>query len=368
MSQRDDADRRRAERRARRIAHGRIALAATTGLLAGAGMMLARSVRERGYRDVSGHARELSNLLALAQSIVAAPDLSSAVDRLLHAAARAARSQWSAVYLVDPINKDLVLAGSRGEAEAGVLPESIPLTSTQHVSTDRALPGSKGGPHSVLCVPMTCQGEPVGLIVTGRRISERYRPEESASVSRLAIHSSDALRRIVEIEELRGLAARDPLTGLDNKLRFLEALTEECARAARYNHPLSLLMLDLDRFKSYNDNHGHPAGDKRLQRLSEVLRKVVRASDRPSRIGGDEFAVLCPMTGLNDAVAIAERIRSMMADDPATTVSIGSATFPIDATTSESLFSIADTALYAAKRAGGDQVCSVGKATGIGQL
>jgi len=364
MTLRDEADRRRSERRARGVAHGRIALAATTGLLAGAGVMLARSVRERRHRDTGGQARELANLLALAQSIVAAPDLQTAMDLLLHAVGRAARSPWSAVYLVGPTGTELILSATRGTVDAAILPKSIPLTATLHVTTDHVLPGAKGAPHSILNVPLTCQGAPVGLVVTGRRLSERFRPDESSAVSRIAIHSSDALRRVIEIEELRSMASQDSLTGLDNKRRFLDNLAEEVARAKRYNQPLTLIMLDIGQFNAHNDAGGHLAGDARLIHLAGVMRSAIRSSDHPARLGGDEFAVICPMTGRDEAVTVASRVKAMMTDmgteskESSITVSIGTATFPDDADTGESLFSAADTALYAAKRAGGDQIGS----------
>lgn len=123
--------------------------------------------------------------------------------------------------------------------------------------------------------------------------------------------------------ELRALGAElerqsqtDALTGVCNRRAFDAQLAVELARARRYHTPLSLVMIDLDRFKQLNDRHGHPAGDEVLRRLGALLESEKRAGDLVCRYGGEEFAALLPHTGAQDALAWAERVRARLADEP----------------------------------------------------
>lgn len=165
---------------------------------------------------------------------------------------------------------------------------------------------------------------------------------------------------------LAQLAITDGLTGLYNHRYFHERLVLEGERAQRTAQPVSLLMIDVDYFKAYNDAHGHPAGDELLRQLSRVLLQGRRANDVVARYGGEEFCILLVDTPKHTAAALAERIRAQIVAEPfafeATqplrdvTVSIGVATLPDDASTADSLVSIADSALYSAKRSGRNRV------------
>jgi diguanylate cyclase (GGDEF)-like protein len=134
---------------------------------------------------------------------------------------------------------------------------------------------------------------------------------------------------------------------------------EEIYRAERTSRPLALVLIDLDGLKLINDDHGHAAGDVALKRVADVLR-ANRRTDRCARLGGDEFAVLLPDTDARAARAVAQRlcaaIRAGAQLDYAVTLSLGIAAMPGDGTTAEDLHHAADSALYAAKRRGGDQV------------
>ena len=167
-----------------------------------------------------------------------------------------------------------------------------------------------------------------------------------------------------QVDELKFLTLTDTLTGLPNRREFDARVAAEFARKQRYKQPLALLMLDVDYFKRYNDRYGHPAGDEVLQALARVLTSVVsRSSDLAARIGGEEFAVLLPDTGIDGALALAERIRLALkernlphADSsvaPYLTVSIGVAIAGTE--TLDAFISRADRALYQAKNAGRDR-------------
>lgn len=172
---------------------------------------------------------------------------------------------------------------------------------------------------------------------------------------------------------LAQLAVTDGLTGLYNHRHLHERLTLEVERSQRSGLPLSLLMLDVDHFKQFNDTFGHPAGDEVLRQLARVLTDTRRANDVVARYGGEEFAVILVDTAKFTAAKVAERVRERVIahdfSDAAQkagkiSVSIGVATFAEDGSDAEALVRSADTALYAAKRAGRNRVVLYTEALG----
>jgi diguanylate cyclase (GGDEF)-like protein len=159
------------------------------------------------------------------------------------------------------------------------------------------------------------------------------------------------------------LAMTDGLTGVLRRQPLLDHLTREVARANRTRESLSLLMLDLDDFKRYNDTFGHPAGDLVLKAVADVLRSTMPPNGIAGRYGGEEFAVILPKSSREQGAQIAERIRKLVEEaSPATgrsmTVSLGLAEFPDDAQAELELIRLADQRLYQAKRSGKNQVCA----------
>jgi diguanylate cyclase (GGDEF)-like protein len=163
-------------------------------------------------------------------------------------------------------------------------------------------------------------------------------------------------------DELKARARTDDLTSLPNFRAFRERIDGEIERASRYESHFGVLVLDLDRFKSYNDTYGHLAGNDTLQRVARAIRETVRTVDFPARYGGEEFAVIVPEIELASVAMIAERVRAAIEALPApaggasVTVSIGVAIYPEDGTTAESLFKSADERLYVAKENGRNRV------------
>jgi diguanylate cyclase (GGDEF)-like protein/PAS domain S-box-containing protein len=165
---------------------------------------------------------------------------------------------------------------------------------------------------------------------------------------------------------LEQLATRDGLTGLANRRCFDETLHAEWARALRQHQPLSLLMVDVDNFKAYNDAHGHLGGDECLKRIANAVASEMRTNDLVARYGGEEFAVILPNQSLKGAAIVAERIRcrveqlqvpSRLAPNQHVTVSIGAATALASPDTDASqLVAIADAALYRAKHMGRNRI------------
>jgi diguanylate cyclase (GGDEF)-like protein len=156
--------------------------------------------------------------------------------------------------------------------------------------------------------------------------------------------------------QLADLASIDGLTGLKNHRSFQERLKEEHGRAVRYRTSLSLLMLDVDHFKSYNDTFGHPAGDEVLRAVSKIIQQEMRTTDFTARYGGEEFVVILPNTSGDGARGLAERLRSAIEQAPwtkrAITVSIGSASLTSHIDDSADIIAQADSALYQSKHKG----------------
>lgn len=157
---------------------------------------------------------------------------------------------------------------------------------------------------------------------------------------------------------LEQLATRDSLTGLANRRCFDDTLAAEWQRALRQQLPLSLLMVDVDHFKRYNDLHGHPGGDDCLRRVATAVASEMRANDLVARYGGEEFAVILPNQDLKGAASVAERIRRRVERlHNGITVSIGAASMLASSASSPAgLLEIADAALYQAKRQGRNRI------------
>ncbi|MFZ5471891.1 MAG: diguanylate cyclase [Myxococcota bacterium] len=172
--------------------------------------------------------------------------------------------------------------------------------------------------------------------------------------------------RTAELEEanrqLEKLAVTDGLTSVYNHRRFQEVLAQEVSRSSRTKHPLSVLMIDVDHFKRFNDSMGHPAGDELLRHLASIFTTELRANDLLARYGGEEFAVILPETDKVEAVQVAERLRAAVdvqlnrAEGPRVSVSIGVASYAQDGDAPRSLLTAADRALYAAKNRGRNRV------------
>ena len=167
-------------------------------------------------------------------------------------------------------------------------------------------------------------------------------------------------------EKVASLIIREALTGLFNQVYIRQRLEEEIYRSKRYNHPLSLLMIDLDDFKALNDRFGHAAGDHLLRYFSQLILETIRPSDIAARYGGEEFLIILPETTREEAQAVAERLRKRLSlypfridsrkEDVKFTISVGISTFPEYSQSADELITLADMALYQAKKEGKNKV------------
>lgn len=212
---------------------------------------------------------------------------------------------------------------------------------------------------SCVLVPLKSRdGKVVGVIFADNHITRKPITRESFRLlAILAAHAGLAIENARLYETARQQASLDSLTQLWNRGAFDRLLMESLAHAEGSRQPMSLLLIDLDHFKEYNDRVGHPEGDQALIRVAKLLKESARSGDHAARCGGEEFALILPDTSKLNALKLAERLRvNMDTTSLPLTLSAGVATFPSDAQTAEELVRIADRALYEAKHLGRNRV------------
>lgn len=210
----------------------------------------------------------------------------------------------------------------------------------------------------VLVVPLISSDKLSGLLLLADKEEGTFEQEDE---DMLMNFSFQAFQTIAMHEEIANLAITDGLTDLNNHRHFQEKLKETAEMAKRYRIFLSLLILDVDNFKTFNDIYGHQVGDMVLKSVSATIKGHIRATDFPARYGGEEFAVIMPETSYDGAKILAERLRKRIAETPfllsdgekaLITVSIGFASIPENARDKDELMEMADKALYFAKQHG----------------
>lgn len=211
---------------------------------------------------------------------------------------------------------------------------------------------------SLLCVPLITKSEAIGVINISNKLGNKlFNKQDLEFMEALANQAAIA----IDNAKLYELATKDGLTKLYIYRHFCSLLENEFKRAQRYNHVLSLLMMDIDNFKEINDTYGHPVGDQVLREISAVIVETVRKIDIPARYGGEEFSIILPETNSKDARIIAQRLRENISKIQVTTkdggvvkptISIGISDYPGCAVDENSLVELADVALYNAKRSG----------------
>jgi diguanylate cyclase (GGDEF)-like protein len=236
------------------------------------------------------------------------------------------------------------------------------LILTANDRQEEVVAGLEAGADDYLCKPFNPH-ELQGRVRTGRRILDLQR-SLLASLNELK-QTRDELESkqtaLVDlVTDLERLATQDGLTGLKNYRAFQERLTSDFTRAQRYSHPLSLVLIDIDLFKEYNDVHGHVEGDRVLKTLARILQSHCREVDFVARHGGEEFAVIMPETDSQGARIAAERIRKAIECAPwprrKVTASFGIATLSLDITHEAEFVAKADRAMYYSKQTGRNRV------------
>ena len=242
-------------------------------------------------------------------------------------------------------------------------PLLVPDLATEHrASADDLFPGIAPGP--AMYVPFGSRETTAGCLVAYRRAGAKpFEREEARLLAMLATTAALALDNRRLARDLQTLAVTDDLTQVYNYRYLKTALRRELRRAARFKQPLSLVMIDVDNLKGYNDVHGHLRGSFLLKELAGLCAEQVRSFDVMAKYGGDEFTMILPQTPRDGAMVVAERVREAVCGHafalvPAgrITVSLGVATFPDDGQDPVGLLRSADRALYRAKRRGRNRV------------
>ncbi|MCW2714491.1 MAG: diguanylate cyclase with sensor [Frankiales bacterium] len=308
-------------------------------------------------------------------------DLVRILNVVLETAQASTRARAGAVLLLDGDGTELTVAVEHGLEEHDVrrdlrLPVGVGVIG-QVAHSGTAVRGRMGdgpghlhpGPGeptqtALIAVPLKSSTKVIGVLVLFERGGGgEFGDDDLQTLRTFTSQATVAVDNVLLHEETRKLSITDGLTGLWNYRYFQMTVGKEIERAARFNRPLALLMLDLDHFKLVNDVHGHQRGDVVLAELAERVRRTVRDVDTLARYGGEEFVVVLPETDEKGAVQAAERINAVVRRHPfggvgeeplEITVSIGVALFPTHGATSAGLLRRADEALYAAKRGGRD--------------
>jgi len=223
------------------------------------------------------------------------------------------------------------------------------------------------GMESLLVLPLVAREEPIGTLIVAARAPGAFVTSVRETLQALANQLAVAMANARAVRQLEEMATTDGLTGCLNKRAFLDELEQKLMAAQRFGRKLSVIVTDLDHFKAVNDTYGHAAGDRVLQELGRVLRRVKRETDLVARFGGEEFCVLCEETDAHGARLLAERVREELESTEVVTelgplkvtASLGVATFPDHASTAADLFMQGDKALYEAKNSGRNRVCTV---------
>ena len=287
------------------------------------------------------------------------------------------------IYRADHANREMVpvLTRERHAEEVGryVIPfgrglmgwaieHGQPVLANDALDDPRALqiPGTPADPEAVAIVPLVAEGQVLGVLNASRigGPEVHFSTSDFELIQLFAAQASIALSNADAHQALSRRAETDALTGLGNHGAFQRRLGELVEAASAGPGParqLTVLMMDLDRFKAYNDRHGHPAGDALLHRIATAIYGAARSEDSVYRYGGDEFALILPQAGVGAGARVAQRIRRAVAritaqDVTPVTITVGVAGLPEDATDRAGLVAAADAALYYGKRSGENRV------------
>ncbi|HJX93638.1 MAG TPA: diguanylate cyclase [Pyrinomonadaceae bacterium] len=266
---------------------------------------------------------------------------------------------------VSPIRLGEGVSGEVIESGKALMVEDVDLSGLMPAPAERRYKTK-----SFISYPISIAGRKIGVLnVTDKSGGGVYDEVDLSLLDIIGPQVALALERAEWQEraiEFQLMSITDPLTGLPNRRYLEERLTEELNRSKRYDYPMSFLMIDIDDFKSYNDNNGHQAGDLALQITGHCLKAALRSADIASRYGGEEFCILLPQTSVAEAGVIADRIRHRVStthfphgkSQPLgrVTISIGVATYSTIVNSAETVIAAADRALYQAKSLGKDRV------------
>lgn len=326
----------------------------------------------RAYEQIQWYASTVAELYEAATQVSGSLDLDETLQKIARGAAASMDAVSSTIILFDEFGEVThVVDWEVGEIEARkdgisrqvwgtgrpvVLPD-FAKTPIGMINPRLLALGRAAG----VCLPLQVRERIRGVMWVHYNEPRRIVEEDLHLLASFGNQAAMAIENARLFTETRRLANTDALTGLYNHRYFYHLLDAEVKRARRYGRPLSLIMLDIDRFKEFNDQYGHLAGDEALRSLAQILRKNSRRVDTVARYGGEEFAIILPETDLAQAGVQAERLRASAEEhqwrEGHLTISLGAAALTPEMTRVEDLVRDADRPLYHAKAAGRNQVC-----------
>jgi len=327
----------------------------------------------RLFAEEQRRARQFAFLNSISKTAISSEDAEQMLLEIVGHIQKNFRFDHIGIGIFDYIRKDIEIkaeAGSTAKALGVRIPlgvgilgraarsgESALVQTTGEANIQGVLPDSR----AVLCIPITYGETLLGVLNVESRNEDAFSPEDVLIMNTLADLLATALHNSFVFQKLQQQSITDGLTGIKTRRFFWEALSSEWKRASRSGRPFSVVLVDLDKFKEVNDTLGHLEGDLVLARVGRLLEQKCRQSNVVARYGGDEFIILMPETGVEQAQVLAERLRLWLSTDPmlqehSITGSFGVASFPVHGFTAEEIIRVADAGMYVSKRAGGDRV------------
>jgi len=334
---------------------------------------------EETKKELDQHLLELFTLYNISKTMNSTFETESLLNQLVTDISESMKIDKILIMLVTAVREEIYVASSAGFSSPVILQfrvkvgegiyGKVALTGKSKLIDDidncpDALPYGLTLPevNSALIVPFLRRGEVLGLICGYKDKPNVFKDADEQLFNSVAEHVCLALENARLFEETKLMATTDGLTGMYNKRFFMDKLDMEFERARRKEHDLSVILMDLDNFKHYNDTNGHPAGDLLLMTFSALLKSLARKIDVPCRYGGEEFVIILPETDKEGATKLANIIVDKTSKYPFehregqplgfVSLSVGVASFPGDANEAGMLVKRADEALYRAKAEG----------------
>src|SRR5580692_7747335 len=327
----------------------------------------------RLFAEEQRRSRQFAFLNSISKTAISSEDAEQMLLEIVGHIQKTFRFDHIGIGIFDYVRKDIEI-----KAEAGITAKAlgmrIPLgvgilgrvartgeSALVQTAGEDNLQGVLPDSRSVLCIPITYGETLLGVLNVESRQEDAFSPEDVLIMNTLADLLATALHNSFVFQKLQQTAITDGLTLIKTRRFFFEALSSEWKRASRSGRPFSVVLIDLDKFKDVNDTLGHLEGDLVLARVGRLLEQKCRQSNVVARYGGDEFIILMPETGVEQAQALAERLRLWLSTDPMLqehliTGSFGVASFPVHGFTAEDIIRVADAGMYISKRKGGDHV------------